>query len=73
MLIDAPAMTSSLAERFTKGLPGFSYRLALDGKGRLEWHGNIDGVPVVETREPLASGWLRFSAWVQKIAPEGQL
>jgi len=73
VLIDAPAMTASLAERFMKGLPGFSYRLALDGKRKLEWHGNIDGVPVVETREPLASGWLRFSAWLQKIAPEGQL
>ena len=33
----------------------------------------IDGVEVVETSEPLASGWRKFSAWFLKIAPERQL
>ena len=73
VLIDAPEMTAALVERFTELLPGFSYRLALDEKGSLEWHGNVDGQAVVETSEPLASPWRRFSAWVQKIAPEAQL
>jgi cardiolipin synthase C len=73
VLIDAPKMTAAVVERFMALLPGFSYRLVLDGKGRLEWHGNVDGQTVVETSEPLAGPWRRFSAWVQKIAPEAQL
>jgi putative cardiolipin synthase len=73
VLIDAPEMVAPMMERFRARLPGFSYKLGLDDKGRLEWHGLVDGTPVVETSEPLASGWLRFSAWLQKIAPEGQL
>jgi len=73
VLIDAPEMVAPMVERFRARLPGFSYKLGLDDKGRIEWHGLVDGTPVVETSEPLASGWLRFSAWLQKIAPEGQL
>ncbi|HEX7718614.1 MAG TPA: hypothetical protein VF389_02310, partial [Woeseiaceae bacterium] len=71
--IDAPEMTGPLVERFMTRLPAVSYRLVLDEKGKLEWHGQVDGNPVVERREPLASNWLRFNAWLQKIAPEGQL
>jgi hypothetical protein len=33
----------------------------------------IDGKPVTEKAEPLASRWLRFKAWFLKIAPESQL
>lgn len=73
VLIDAPEMVAPMLERFRSRLPGFSYKLEQDDKGRLEWHGLIDGTPAVETSEPLASGWLRFKAWFQKIAPEGQL
>ena len=73
VLIDAPEMAAPLAERFMTLLPGFSYRLLLDGNGGLEWHGNVDGRAVVETSKPLASRWRRFSAWLQKIAPEAQL
>ena len=73
VLIDAPEMTVPLAERFMTLLPGFSYRLSLDGNGGLEWHGNVDGRAVVEKSEPLSSRWRRFSAWLQKIAPEAQL
>lgn len=73
VLIDAPEMTGALVERFMTRLPAVSYRLVLDEKGKLEWHGQVDGNPVVESREPLASRSLRFNAWLQKIAPEGQL
>ncbi|HSD71106.1 MAG TPA: phospholipase D family protein [Woeseiaceae bacterium] len=73
VLIDSAEMVGPMVERFRSRLPGFSYKLEQDEDGGLEWHGLIDGTPVVETSEPLASGWLRFNAWFQKIAPEGQL
>jgi cardiolipin synthase C len=73
VLIDAPQMVAPMVERFRSRLPEFSYKLEQDDKGRLEWHGLVDGTPVVETSEPLASGWQRFNAWFQKILPEGQL
>jgi putative cardiolipin synthase len=73
VLIDSPEMVASMVERFRVRLPAFSYQLKQGDRGRLEWHGRIDGVPVVATSEPLASSWLRFNAWVQKIGPEGQL
>ncbi len=73
VLIDSPEMTGALAERFMTRLSAVSYRLVFDEKGKLEWHGHVDGHPVVERNEPLASNWLRFNAWLQKILPEGQL
>ena len=48
-------MTAALAERFMTRLPGFSYRLALNGNSGLEWHTNIDGRTVVGTSEPPAT------------------
>ncbi|MCI0516430.1 MAG: phospholipase D family protein [Woeseiaceae bacterium] len=73
VLIDSAEMVGPMVERFRARLPGFSYKLEQDEDGSLEWHGLVDGTPVVETSEPLASGWLRFKAWFQKIAPESQL
>jgi hypothetical protein len=55
VLIDAPEMTAALAERFMTRLPGFSYRLALNGNSGLEWHTKIDGRTVVGTSEPPAT------------------
>jgi putative cardiolipin synthase len=73
VLIDSPEMVGPMVEHFMTRLPGVSYKIEQDDKGRLEWHGLIDGTPVVETKEPLTSGWKRFNAWFQKIAPESQL
>lgn len=73
VLVDSAEMVAPMVDRFRARLPGLSYRLEKDEDGKLEWHGLIDGVPVVENKEPLTSGWLRFKAWFQKIAPEGQL
>ena len=73
VLVDAPEMVAPMVDRFRSRLPGFSYTVLQDEKGRLEWHGLVDGTPVVETSEPLASGGRRFNAWLQKILPEGQL
>jgi hypothetical protein len=51
----------------------YAYRIIVNDDGDLEWHCIIDNQKVVETKEPLTSGWLRFKAWFSKIAPESQL
>jgi putative cardiolipin synthase len=73
MLIDSPALSGPLATRFMDRVPEFAYKLELDGKDKILWRATIDGQEVVETSEPLASAGRKFSAWFQKIAPEGQL
>ena len=73
LLVDSPEMCKQLAERVFARLPGLTYQVERDERGRLRWHGQIDGVEVIETSEPLASGWLKFKAFVLKIMPNSQL
>jgi putative cardiolipin synthase len=73
LLVDSPDMGKQLSDRLLARLPRLAYRVERDNKGRLEWHGNIDGAEVVERSEPLASGWLRFKAFLLKIVPNSQL
>jgi len=73
LLVDATVLAEPLAERFKERLPVIAYKLELDDRGRILWRATIDGKEVVETSEPLASRGRRFSAWVQKIAPESQM
>ena len=73
LLIESEALSSMLTRTSLEAIPDLAYRLRLDDRRRIQWHATIDGDQVIETSEPQASWWLRFSAWVQKIAPEGQL
>jgi len=73
VMIDSVALASLLAERALLHIPTMAYRLKLDDKNKISWHATIDGQQVVETKEPLTSGWRRFQAWFLKIAPEKQL
>ena len=73
MVVTSAEMSGNLADRLFEGLGDWTYRVKLNEDGRLRWHATIDGVEVVETSEPLASGWRKFSAWFLKIAPERQL
>jgi len=73
LLVDSPDMGKQLSDRLLARLPRLAYRVERDNKGRLEWHGNIDGAEVVERSEPLASGWLRFKAFLLKIVPNSEL
>ncbi len=73
VLIDATALAELLTERFEQRLPEFAYKLELDERGKILWRATIDGKAVIETSEPLASRGRKFSAWVQKIAPESQM
>jgi putative cardiolipin synthase len=73
LLIESGEMARAASESSLERIANIAYRLQLDEDGDITWQANIDGRQVVETSEPQASWWRRFSAWVQKIAPEDQL
>jgi putative cardiolipin synthase len=73
MVVTSAEMSGNLASQLFGSLGDWTYRVRLNEDGHLRWHATIDGVEVVETSEPLASGWRKFSAWFLKIAPERQL
>ncbi len=73
VLIDNADLAGGMMERFFQNLPSFAYRVTENEKGKLRWTAVIDGEEVVETSEPQASRWLRFKAFLFRIAPEGQL
>jgi len=73
VLIESPELVSVLAKKALVDIPNIAYHLKLNDQGKINWHATIDGIEVVETHEPQASVWRRFSAWFMKIAPEQQL
>ena len=73
LLIDAEPMVKALTADMEAGLATLTYRVIINDEGRLEWHCRIHNQQVVESQEPLTSGWRRFKAWLMKIAPERQL
>lgn len=73
VLMDSAELVGSMSEGAEERLAAIFYKLKLNEKNKLEWHGIIDGQPVVRTKEPDTSVFKRFSAWFQKIVPESQL
>jgi len=73
LLINSEAMVKELVTSVKERLSNLTYQVRLNDKGKLEWHGLIDGQRVIETKEPLTSRWRRFKAWFMKIVPESQL
>ena len=73
VMIDSDEMAAVLADRVTKRLPEMAYKLHLNDDNKITWHAIIEGRQVIETKDPLTSGWKRFQAWFLKILPEGQL
>ena len=73
LLIESKEMITGLTANSDPKLVNMAYRVLVNEKGDLEWHCRIDGQDVIETKEPLTSGWLRLKAWFMKIAPESQL
>ena len=73
LLIDSEDMVGGYTSDIDARLAAIAWRVLLNEKGNLEWHGRINGEEVVETKEPLTSPWLRFKAWFMRIAPESQL
>ena len=73
LLIESEPLVSEMVDNVLARIPEMAYRLQLDDNRKISWHANINGREVVETREPLTTGWRRFTAWFLKIAPEQQL
>jgi putative cardiolipin synthase len=73
LLIDSQEMAEDLAADREERLANIAYRVLLNDKGALEWHGRINGEAVIETKEPLTSLWLRIKAWFLRIVPDSQL
>ena len=73
LLVDSAEMVGGITSRLSERLAGLTWRVLVNEKGKLEWHGRINGEDVIETKEPLTNSWLRFKAWFLKIAPESQL
>ena len=73
LLIDSRELAGLIADGLAKDLPNVAYRVVVQDRKPMEWHGTIDGQPVVEHSEPLSSRWRRFKAWFLRIAPESQL
>jgi len=73
LLIESPEMVEFLNQRSKGRLATIACRVIENDEGRLEWHTRIGDKEVIETKEPLTSRWLRFKAWLMKVAPESQL
>ena len=73
VVIRSPELTERFAVGVLEALPGFTYLVELDDKNRLTWRGRVDGVEVVETREPQVGFWRKLRAWILRIVPENQL
>ena len=73
VMIDSEALGALLGGNAEKRIVDIGYQLQLDDKNNISWHATIDGQEIVETKEPLTTGWRRFQAWFLKIAPEKQL
>ena len=73
VLVNSPEMVGELAALMLEDLDEFAYRIELDENGKIRWRGMIDGVEVVEEKEPQTTGGLRFKAFLLKIVPDSQL
>ena len=73
VLIENADLTAGLAEALFMNLPGYTYRVTENEKGKLRWTALINGEEVVEKQEPQTSGWLRFKAFLFRVVPEKQL
>jgi putative cardiolipin synthase len=73
MLIANEDMAEALAKGALARLPDIAYRVDLDERGKLRWRATIDGVDVVENKEPLTSRFRRFQAFLLRIVPDSVL
>lgn len=69
LFIDSPQAASDYRKLVYRELPRYSYRLAMDGRGRLRWHYDHEGESHTFTHEPDTSFWRRFKAGFYRLLP----
>ena len=67
VIIKSDDIAGTAAAAVDQNIGPRSYEVKLDDKGRLRWHGENDGKPVVLTKEPDTTWWDRFSAGMMRI------
>jgi len=73
ILVTSAEMVGELATLVLEDLDEFAYRVEFDESGKIRWRGMIDGVEVIETKEPQTTSGQRFKAFMLKIVPDSQL
>jgi len=74
MVVESPAMASSMASSGLESLQSSAYALRLNQKGRLTWLQAGDGPGRVLTKEPETGFWRRFRTRLMGLLPiEGQM
>jgi len=73
LLIESTKFADGMAVAVDDRLAAAAYKLVENERGKIEWHATINGVDVVESKEPLTNWWRRFKAWFYKIVPDSQL
>ena len=73
LLIDSPELLESMTAGGEGRLAAIAYQVKLNERNKLEWHGLINGEPVVKQKTRTPIFFRRFSAWFLKIIPESQL
>ena len=70
LIVHSPVLAGQIARDIEENMqPENSWRLLLDGAGRLEWHARTDGVDTVDRHEPDAGPWLRFKSRLFSLFP----
>ena len=74
VIIRSPVLAQRAAESFLAALPGRTYEVVLNDKGKLEWCGIEGNKVVVHNKEPQTTWLQRFSAKLKQLLPiRGQL
>jgi putative cardiolipin synthase len=75
VVVQSPELSGAVLDYYRRGVaPESSYRVTLDGKGKLRWETMVDGKPVTYDKEPDASFWRRTQASLLRVLPiESQL
>ena len=75
LVVESEALGSRLLEGFERATdPQLSWRVSLDGDGRMVWDGAPEGSPERHDADPQASSGQRFASWFLGLLPiEGQL
>ncbi len=74
VIIRSPELAEDFAERIKSAIPGQTFEVFLNEKGKLRWRGLENGQEVIFDKEPHTTWWQRFVAGFMRILPiRGQL